>query len=242
MSAVGKDNIWKKCTPEGKNVKSEGGLFICDGTKWKLSVSLEDIPGDKKEICDNGKDDDSDLNADCGDYTDCEGISCGQGCLCVKKKDMWGNTFGAKTEAVCNDKVDNDGDSKLNCADSDCVSDLACVKTCTSNCASKTCGDDGCGGSCGICIAGETCQNGNCVITNYLDYQSDGCVNALDLAVLAQNLKVNFDPICKNKNPDFTPGEGDVTGQNGKPDGCVDALDIAVIAQDLGTKFNAACI
>ena len=238
----GKDNIWKKCTPEGKNVKSEGGLFICDGTKWKLSVSLEDIPGDKKEICDNGKDDDSDLNADCGDYTDCEGISCGQGCLCVKKKDMWGNTFGAKTEAVCNDKVDNDGDSKLNCADSDCVSDLACVKTCTSNCASKTCGDDGCGGSCGICIAGETCQNGNCVITNYLDYQSDGCVNALDLAVLAQNLKVNFDPICKNKNPDFTPGEGDVTGQNGKPDGCVDALDIAVIAQDLGTKFNAACI
>src|SRR3989338_2269639 len=23
----GKDNIWKKCTPEGKNVKSEGGLF-----------------------------------------------------------------------------------------------------------------------------------------------------------------------------------------------------------------------
>jgi len=323
----GKDNIWKKCTPEGKNVKSEGGLFICDGTKWKLSVSLEDIPGDKKEICDNGKDDDSDLNADCGDYTDCEGISCGQGCLCIKKS-IFGQSSGSKKEIVCNDNSDNDKDGKFDCEDSDCTKDTFCkickdldntyipykngfentfmpislkqkgktggilknVNTytegedecsgdgtkvleyfcvdknymdlkffdclsgtvckggacitvdCVPNCLSKTCGDDGCGGSCGICIAGETCQNGNCVITNYLDYQSDGCVNALDLAVLAQNLKVNFDPICKNKNPDFTPGEGDVTGQNGKPDGCVDALDIAVIAQDLGTKFNAACI
>jgi len=39
----------------------------------------------------------------------------------------------------------------------------ACVKTCTPNCTGKQCGDDGCGGSCGICSAGYTCQNWTCV-------------------------------------------------------------------------------
>jgi len=31
---------------------------------------------------------------------------------------------------------------------------------CTPNCANKTCGDDGCGGSCGVCPAGQTCGGG----------------------------------------------------------------------------------
>jgi hypothetical protein len=30
------------------------------------------------------------------------------------------------------------------------------------NCTGKNCGDDGCGGSCGSCSGGETCQNGVC--------------------------------------------------------------------------------
>jgi hypothetical protein len=34
--------------------------------------------------------------------------------------------------------------------------------SCFPNCASKTCGADGCGGSCGTC-AGGTCPNGQCV-------------------------------------------------------------------------------
>lgn len=33
-----------------------------------------------------------------------------------------------------------------------------CVKQCTG----KTCGPDGCGGSCGACTSGQTCDNGNC--------------------------------------------------------------------------------
>jgi hypothetical protein len=34
---------------------------------------------------------------------------------------------------------------------------------CTPNCAGKTCGDDGCGGSCGACAVNQTCQGGTCV-------------------------------------------------------------------------------
>lgn len=34
---------------------------------------------------------------------------------------------------------------------------------CTSNCGSRTCGDDGCGGSCGACPTGQQCLGGTCV-------------------------------------------------------------------------------
>ena len=34
--------------------------------------------------------------------------------------------------------------------------------TCTPSCNGKTCGDDGCGGSCGTCDTGETCSGGVC--------------------------------------------------------------------------------
>jgi hypothetical protein len=35
--------------------------------------------------------------------------------------------------------------------------------TCTPACAGKSCGDNGCGGSCGSCDADQVCQNGACV-------------------------------------------------------------------------------
>jgi len=34
---------------------------------------------------------------------------------------------------------------------------------CTPNCVGKECGDDGCGGSCGICSSGKVCSNGQCI-------------------------------------------------------------------------------
>lgn len=34
---------------------------------------------------------------------------------------------------------------------------------CTPNCATASCGPDGCGGSCGTCPPPQTCQNGSCV-------------------------------------------------------------------------------
>jgi beta propeller repeat protein len=39
---------------------------------------------------------------------------------------------------------------------------------CIPNCTNKQCGDDGCSGSCGTCVDGKTCSNGNCIEeTNY---------------------------------------------------------------------------
>ena len=35
-------------------------------------------------------------------------------------------------------------------------------KKCKRKCTGKTCGDDGCGGTCGTCVNGQTCQNSNC--------------------------------------------------------------------------------
>jgi hypothetical protein len=35
--------------------------------------------------------------------------------------------------------------------------------TCTSSCAGKVCGDDGCGGSCGTCRSTQLCGQGQCV-------------------------------------------------------------------------------
>ncbi|MGB0591357.1 MAG: hypothetical protein ACPGU1_16895 [Myxococcota bacterium] len=55
------------------------------------------------------------------------------------------------------------------CEDADCVADPA---VCAPSCSGMACGDDGCGGSCGSCPPGETCNNisgvceggdGNCV-------------------------------------------------------------------------------
>ena len=37
---------------------------------------------------------------------------------------------------------------------------------CTPSCAGRACGDDGCGGTCGTCVTGWTCQGGTCVEPN----------------------------------------------------------------------------
>jgi hypothetical protein len=54
------------------------------------------------------------------------------------------------------------------CVDNDCPTGQTCqsgtcVVVCTPNCAGKTCGDNGCGGSCGTCPDGQRCSNGQCV-------------------------------------------------------------------------------
>ena len=53
----------------------------------------------------------------------------------------------------------------MTCADGKVCKNGVCLtqSTCTPSCIGKTCGDDGCGGSCGICVAGTNCQNGACV-------------------------------------------------------------------------------
>ena len=61
------------------------------------------------------------------------------------------------------------------CSDADCApvkgaltgagvltTQCASCSSCVANCAGKSCGDDGCGGSCGTCDAGSTCDAGTC--------------------------------------------------------------------------------
>jgi len=35
-------------------------------------------------------------------------------------------------------------------------------RSCNINCSNKQCGDNGCGGTCGTCTSGQTCQSGHC--------------------------------------------------------------------------------
>ena len=42
---------------------------------------------------------------------------------------------------------------------------IVCTTTCTPSCSGKSCGDNGCGGSCGTCSSGLTCNAGQCIST-----------------------------------------------------------------------------
>jgi agmatine/peptidylarginine deiminase len=63
---------------------------------------------------------------------------------------------------------DPSGANPLDCVSCNppCAAGFACKNgqcvACTPSCAGKTCGSDGCGGTCGTCPAGQLCQNGQC--------------------------------------------------------------------------------
>lgn len=55
--------------------------------------------------------------------------------------------------------------------------------TCTPSCAGRQCGDDGCGGSCGSCAVGQTCQAGVC--------QAGGSGGGLDCVGILECVNTN---------------------------------------------------
>jgi formylglycine-generating enzyme required for sulfatase activity len=71
------------------------------------------------------------------------------------------------TAACCGNGV-CDWDEDCQICPSDCVC-TGCGQMCVSGsctfsaCTGKECGDDGCGGSCGTCTGGKTCEAGECV-------------------------------------------------------------------------------
>eukprot|EP00479_Gromia_sphaerica_P009358 TRINITY_DN391_c0_g1_i2.p1 TRINITY_DN391_c0_g1~~TRINITY_DN391_c0_g1_i2.p1 ORF type:complete len:557 (-),score=93.41 TRINITY_DN391_c0_g1_i2:193-1863(-) len=65
--------------------------------------------------------------------------------------------LGQRNNNFCSEDENADGVLAL---DACCVS---CSETCAPDCSFKTCGDDGCGGSCGNCQNGGRCNAGNCV-------------------------------------------------------------------------------
>jgi hypothetical protein len=88
-------------------------------------------------LCRDGVDNDCNGLKDCGEAS-CDGQGCspdaGLGCVCANK---------TKKEADCANLVDDDGDGKADCADSDCAQGVACTKP---------------GGGAGTCSATKSCE------------------------------------------------------------------------------------
>lgn len=72
-----------------------------------------------------------------------------------------GPCISGNTEA-CNDNCPGNPNPKQEDADGNGVGD-GCI--CNANCTGKVCGNDGCGGSCGVCQVNQTCVKGQCVFT-----------------------------------------------------------------------------
>lgn len=49
-----------------------------------------------------------------------------------------------------------------------------CGQGCMPSCDGRQCGDDGCGGTCGVCEMGEACEGGQCVVNGGGEWICDG--------------------------------------------------------------------
>jgi hypothetical protein len=109
------------------------------------------------------------------------------------------------------------------------------IKGCTPSCVNKECGDDGCGGSCGVCGDNSTCLNNKCICNsgyaNCNNDLSDGCeVNLNSINSCGTNcsnkvvcLSTNgTNPVCDNGICKLTCNSGyaDCNSGVGSSDGC----------------------
>ena len=76
-------------------------------------------------------------------------FGCQNGVLYVCESDQWVEQEVCEIPTDCNPTEGNCGG-------------------CTPDCTGKTCGDDGCGNSCGKCDPGATCDNGTCQINEII--------------------------------------------------------------------------
>jgi hypothetical protein len=128
------------CTPSctGKTCGDDG----CGGSCGSCAVG---------QVCSSGKCQAS--GSGCGDVTfsgKCDGktlLYCDAGKLY--------QIDCAKSGKVCAwDAQGNLGQGWYDC--------MEASQTCTPQCAGKACGDNGCGGTCGTCPSGQTCESGQC--------------------------------------------------------------------------------
>lgn len=75
------------------------------------------------------------------------------------------NNYGddIKTNGVSVYVVYGSGYTRFNLNEGSASNAVTTCGVCTPSCIGKTCGDDGCGGSCGSCSTGYTCTNNQCV-------------------------------------------------------------------------------
>ncbi len=128
----------RRPTPTPKPISCPGNQIPVDGVCTCQS-------GTKcgPECCPDG--------AECCDNACCDGTCYGEELCCP--------TGNIVCEGQCRDWEC--------CAGADCPTGSVCDPTthscqCVPNCTGKSCGDDGCGGSCGTCLGGQTCTNGAC--------------------------------------------------------------------------------
>ncbi len=128
--------------------------------------------------CNDTIDNDNDGFRDCQD-TDCNGGSCGVGCICQA---------GGKRETSCTDNLDNDGDTLKDCADPDCVATgtETCGDGLDNNCdRAVDCADPACNGN-GSCVnladgkpcaLGSQCLGALCRTEGTTGWPSGACVS-----------------------------------------------------------------
>ena len=124
--------------------------------KGKDVITTEDI---HEEVC--TKKSCNELNFECGKANDGCGniIDCG---TCPDKKECVDHKC---VNPFCGDHKCNGDDDCTTCPDDcKCGNGQKCYKgiCCTPNCFGKSCGDDGCGGSCGTCPDDYVCDNDQC--------------------------------------------------------------------------------
>jgi hypothetical protein len=86
------------------------------------------------------------------------------------------------------------------------------AKACTPNCDRTICGDDGCGGSCGSCVAPAQCQGGRCVCVPNCTNRvcgSDGCTGSCGTGLCpatGQSCTAAGQCVCPTDAPDICGG------------------------------------
>lgn len=92
------------------------------------------------------------------------GYICQNG-ACVSQTCSDGTAYGVCSTTKpkkCVDSTLVDDCNTCSCPSGYTCTNSQCVTECVPNCAGKNCGDNGCGGTCGACASGETCENGVC--------------------------------------------------------------------------------
>lgn len=128
------DGIRQFPNTEKRGGPNNDGFELCDGQDGVAKTAVESSLG-KQYSCVT-KTDDTPLNITNNNY-------------CIFENPVDGGGYCG--DGICQFDYENGANCSLDCA-----------HTCQPDCSLKTCGDDGCGGSCGVCEEGAECQNGLC--------------------------------------------------------------------------------